>query len=151
MLASQSKKIAVLVLVVGILSLVLGGVFIAQGFSKANLITDAMVLEKASYSAEDAKGMIAGIIDTPKEAQVMAGILREHRIHNSGHYTELERTDPSSDSILKAMTLENSLNLAQLGYGLTDVVKANGAFMIIIGLSLTVGSASVIRSGRGTS
>jgi len=105
-------------------------------------------MEKVTYSGAD--GTIDGIIDTPQEAQVMADITRDHRFQSYGYYSELQRDDPKRDGILKAMTIENSLNLARMGSGLAQVVEAIGAFMAIIGLTLAVGGVSVIRSSRQT-
>ena len=69
------------------------------------------------------------------EAQFMANTLREHRL-DLGVYSELARDDPRRDTILKAMTMENSLNLAQLGYGMTTVVVISGIYMAIMGIAL---------------
>ncbi len=145
----HNKKLVVTVLLVAIISIAMGGFFISQGIGKSNLIVEAMRLEQVTYGGAD--GEIEGIIDTPQEAQIMANILREHRLESYGHYSELERDDPNRETILKALTMENSLNLAQLGYGLCDVVKATGAFMIVIGLTLGVTVVSMISQGRRTS
>ncbi|MFC1902643.1 hypothetical protein ACFLX4_01050 [Chloroflexota bacterium] len=143
MIGSSSKKLAVIVLIVGIASLVLGGMFIFQGIAKQNLITEAMRLENATYDSED--GAINGVIDCPEEAQIMAHVLREHRLERYGSYTELSRDDPNRATILNAMTMENALNLAQLSYGLTQVVQATGAFMILVGLTLEGSAITVVR------
>ncbi len=149
MVITGSTKLATMVLLVGILSVVMGGFFIYEGVAKSNLITTSMELEKVKYNSAD--GAINGIIDTRQEAAVMAGVLREHRVNDYGYYSELKRDDPKRDQILKAMTMENALNLAQLGYGLTDVVKANGVFMVMIGLTFILGAASVFRAGARAS
>lgn len=146
MVFSHSRKLAIVVLLVGVVSVVMGGVFIFESIDKSNLITEAMCLENVEYGGAD--GTIQGIIDTPAEAQVMAGILKEHRFENYGHYTELERDDPNRQKILNAMTMENSLNLAQMGYGLAEVVRYTGIFMVVIGLTLGVSTVSVIRSSK---
>ena len=149
MASAFSKKLAVFVLLVGVVSVVMGGVFIFQGIDKGNLVVEAMCAEKVEYGGAD--GTIVGIVDNTQEAQVIAGILREHRIENYGFYTQLERDDPNREGILKAMTMENALNLAQLGYGLSQVVWATGIFMVIIGITLGVGAISVIRSSKQNS
>jgi len=138
-----SKKLVIITLVLGLVSLIIGGTFIAQGFDKSRLITETMRLEKATYTGEDAKGLISGVIDTAQEAHAMAEVLKEHRLAQ-GIYTELKRDDPKRATILQAMTMENSLHLAYLGFGLATVVKAVGAFMIIVGLALGLGAYSVI-------
>lgn len=141
MVITQSKKLATLVVIVGIVSIVMGTFFIIQGFAKSNMITKAMSSESITYSG--AGGTIVGSIDTAQEAQAMADVLKEHR-QAMGVYTELKRDDPARQTILNAMTMENSLNLAQIGFGLTQVVEATGAFMILLGLTLGAGGTATI-------
>ncbi len=143
---ANKRVLATLLLVVGVLSLVMGGVFVAQGFSKSAMITQAMRAQKVSYAGAD--GKINGIIDTATEAQTMAGILEQHRAEQFGYYSELKRDDPNRDQILKAMTMENALNLAVMGYGLTDVVKAVGLFMGLIGLTFVASGVILTRPGK---
>ncbi|MFC1910108.1 hypothetical protein ACFLXC_02295 [Chloroflexota bacterium] len=144
MVITASRKLAAILLVAGLLSVVLGGVFIAQGFAKSSLITLAMTDEKIQYNAAD--GSIIGVIDTPQEALTMSNVLKDHRLTNYGIYSELGRDDPNRDQILKAMTMENSLNLAQMGYGLTDVVKISGVWMVVIGLTFATMGGAGLRS-----
>ncbi|MBU2607963.1 MAG: hypothetical protein KKF26_01445 [Chloroflexi bacterium] len=139
-----NKKVASILLIAGVFSIVMGAVFISQAISKRSLILQTMLVEKVSYEAAD--GAIQGIVDTPEEALVMAGILADHRRENYGLYVELARDDPNRAQILKAMTMENSLYIAQLGYGLTEVVQANGIFMLVIGLALGTTGAYGIRA-----
>lgn len=127
-----TRYLAVVVLILGVIGLGIGAAFIIQGIDKNNVITEAMLIEQVTYTGSEE---IAGVIDTPEEAQLMAGILREHRL-DVGVYTQLERDDPRRDTILNAMTMENSLNLAQLGYGVTTVVIVSGIFMVVMGLAL---------------
>ncbi len=146
MITASKKSLAIILIMAGVISLVFCGVFVYQGFSKSNLIAAAMRIEKASYGS--AEGDIVGIIDTSSEASVMSSVLREHRLERYGVYTELERDDPNRETILKAMTMESALNLAILGYGVTDVVKANGAFMGIIGITFIFSGIIVARSSK---
>lgn len=143
MVITRSKKLAIWVVVVGIVSMALGASFIVQGFAKSNLITKAMIAENITYGG--AGGTIVGIIDTPQEAQAMANILEEHHLA-MGNYSQLKKDDPARQTILNAMTMENSLNLAQIGFGLTQVVEATGAFMILVGLTLGAGGMATILS-----
>ena len=143
MVITQSKKLAALVMVVGIVSIVLGAFFISQGFAKSDEITKAMVSENITYGG--AGSTINGIIDTSQEAEEMANVLYEHR-SAMGNYSQLKRDDPARQTILNAMTMENSLTLARLGFGLTQVVEASGVFMVLIGLTFVAGGAAVVRS-----
>jgi hypothetical protein len=129
---SISKRISILVLIAGLIAIVAGGVFIGMGFQKASMITEKMAEQQVTYTG--AGGIINGIIDTPAEAQAMSDVLAEHQA-SLGIYSQLAKDDPNRATILNAMTMENSLNLAIMGYGLTDVVKASGAFMVVVGLA----------------
>jgi len=126
----------IVLLIFAVISVAFGIAFIQQGFSKNAMISEALASEKVTYAAEDAQGAIAGVIDTSAEAMVMAEILKEHRTHNYGYYSELKRDDPAREQILKAITMENSLNLAQLSFGLVTVIIITGVFMIVVGLAL---------------
>ncbi len=131
---TRNRNLGRVILLLGVVALVIGAVFIGQGVTKGNLITEAMQIEQVTFGGEEGEG-ITGIIDNAEEAQLMANVLREHRL-DIGIYTELDREDPRRETILKAMTIENSLNLAQLGYGMTTVVIVSGVFMIIMGIAL---------------
>ena len=136
-MANKNSKIAVIVLLLfAVISVAMGAVFISQGIAKNDLLIQTMAAEKVAYAAPDANGAIKGVIDTPEEAAIMSGVLKDHRVKDYGYYSELKRDDPKRDQILKAITMETSLNLAQLGFGLVTVVESTGAFMIIMGLAL---------------
>ena len=146
MVTANKRGLSIVLIAAGVIALVFGVVFIAQGFMKSGLITEAMQIEKATYGSAD--GEIDGVIDTSNEAQVMAGVLRDHRMTNFGVYTELERDDPNRETILNAMTMENALNLAVLSYGVTDIAKASGGFMLVIGIALTATGVLVARARK---
>ncbi len=147
MLNNLSRKVAVLVLVFGLIAIGLGGFFVKTGFDKANYLTQQMAAQEITYSG--AGGSINGVIDTPQEAQVMADILKEHSAE-LGNYSQLARNDPNRQQILNAMTMTNSLEMAVMGFGLTDVVKASGAFMVLVGFTFVLISVAAIRERAGT-
>lgn len=136
-MTNKSQKIGVIILLLfAVISVAMGAVFISQGIAKNDLLVSALAAEKVTYSSDDANGAIKDVIDTPEEAAVMSHILSEHRMDSYGYYSELKRDDPGREQILKAITMENSLNLAQMGFGLVTVVETMGAFMIVMGLAL---------------
>lgn len=120
------------IMLLGMVSLVIGGVFIAEAVVKDRELYTALKEEKVNYNAEGAN---LGLIDTPDKAVQMAAVLKGHRFEQ-GIYTELPRNDPKRATILDAMTLENSLHIAHLGHGVVQVVTAAGVGLIIIGLAL---------------
>ncbi len=126
-----TRYLAIMVLLLGVVSLALGITFIVQGASVRAMITERVVEERATSGAEG----VEGIIDTPEEVIATSDYLRGHRM-DSGIYTELERDDPNRDTILNAMTMENSMNLATLSYGVTTIATVSGVFMLIVGIAL---------------
>jgi hypothetical protein len=139
------RKLAMIVIAVGLVAVVIGGLFIGLGFQKSQLITDKMAEQAITYTG--AGGDIQGIIDTPQEAEVMANVMSEH-LKGIGNYSELPRDDPKRAQILQGMTIENSLQLAVMGSGLTDVVKGSGAFMILVGGVFALIGVSAFRNRR---
>jgi len=133
---------AIVVLLLGVVSLAMGVVFVVQGTTKSEWMKDAMRVEKLTFGVEEsavAKGQVA---DSTEEAQTAADTIREHRRGISPTYQELlgeGRYDPTNPDHLKyaqALNLENYLYLAVLGLGVTDVVLASGVFMIVMGIAL---------------
>ncbi len=129
-----NRHLGKVVLLLGVVALVIGVVFIGQGIVKNNMITEAMQAEQITYGGAEE---IDGFIDTAAEAKLMADVLREHRLEDYGIYSELGREDPNRATILKAMTMENSLNQAQMGFGLVTVVIVIGIFMVITGIAVS--------------
>jgi hypothetical protein len=135
---SKNKLAMMFLLAFAVISLVFGATFIYQGVNANNMLIQGLAAEKVTYAAEDAKGAIKGVVDTPEEAVVMSNILKAHRVNDYGYYAELKRDDPKRDQILKALTMENSLNLAQIGFGLATVIIVIGVFMLVQGAALFI-------------
>ncbi len=133
-MTTVNRNLGKVVLFLGMVALVIGVVFIVQGVVKNNMITEAMQMEQITYGGSEE---IEGFIDTSAEAKLMAGVLMEHRIEDYGIYSQLDREDPNRATILKAMTMENSLNLAQMGFGMVTVVVVSGIFMVIMGIAVS--------------
>ncbi len=138
-----NRNLGKVVLLLGLVALVFGTVFIGQGIAKNTMITEAMQVEQITYGGAEE---IEGVIDTAAEAELMAGVLKEHRME-IGVYSELDREDPQRDTILKAMTIENSLNQAQMGFGIVTVVIVSGIFMVIIGIAVSGTGLMLYRLG----
>jgi len=136
------RKAALVMILLGVVAIALGGFFVQLGFDKANYLTEKMLEQNITYTA--AGGTIVGAIDTPQEAQEMADVLQEHSAA-IGNYSQLKRDDPNRQQILNALTMTNSLEMAVMGFGLTDVVKASGAFMILVGAGFLLIAVPAIR------
>jgi hypothetical protein len=136
------KYLAIAVITIGIVAIVVGGVFIYQSIDKESWMKEAMRLEKITLGLSEEAIANGDIIDTPEEAQAAGDIIRGHRSNIAKTYGDLlggERFDPENPEHLvyaQALNMENYLYLAVLGFGVTTLALATGAFMIIVGLAL---------------
>ena len=152
------RYLGILAMVLGVVGLVAGIVAVRQGGDIMTQVTDAMVLERVTYGGDLVKltpagvvpveGTMDGFVDTQIEAQYMADVLKAHR-SETGYYTELDREDPARQSILNAMTIENSLTLAQTGFVAGDMATKLGGVLAIIGIAIVGLGVGLYRlSGR---
>ena len=127
------SKVAVTVaIVLGIGMVVLGSIFIVMGLDARGDIREALVKENV-ITSKDAPipGVLVRDADTAK-AQAVA--IESHTFGRFGPYSSMERDDPNREAYLKGLTLRNSLNLAVVGFGLTDLAVGLGAVTIVLGL-----------------
>lgn len=151
---SFTKGLAYLVLLLGAAAIVIGGVFIGLGMSKANLLTTAMQDEQITLGI-DTDAISAGeVIDTAAEAELAGDTVREHRHGISPTYGDLlaggryDPTNPTQLTYAQALNLENYLYLAVLGFGVTQLAMGAGAFMIITGIGLAAAGIVIVRIQR---
>jgi len=136
------RYLAILVLLLGVVSVVIGAVFVAQAVEKDNWMSEAMRVEHVTLGLDEAAVAKGEVVDTAKEAQIAGDTIREHRRNIAQTYDELlggGRYDPNNPqhlSYAQALNMENYLYLAVLGFGVTTVIIGVGAFMIITGFAL---------------
>ena len=144
----MSRYLAIVVIICAVISLAIGIVFIQQGFAKEAFLTEAMQQEEITMDG------VEGIVDTPQKAQTAGDTVREHRHGIAPTYGDLlgggrfDPTDLQQLSYAQALNLENYLYLAVLGFGVTTVVIASGAFMTIMGIALGATGVVLFRLAR---
>lgn len=143
MIGRLSNKVALVIVAIGIIAIAAGGLFVTLGFQKSAMISDRMTQQAITYAGAGSE--IEGVIDNAYEATVMANVLNEHS-RELGSYSQLARDDPKRAQILDALTIESSLQMAVMGFGLTDVVKGAGAFMILTGAGFILLGVVGVRS-----
>lgn len=148
------RKLAIAVALLGVIGIVFGGVFIAQGIAKQNLIQTAMREEKVTYLLPEEEIAKGNVIDTAAEAEKVANTVKEHRHSIAPSYDALmaggkyDPTNPQHLLYSQAINLENYLYLGVLGLGLTQVVTASGVFMVVTGLALGGTGLALLRLGK---
>ena len=131
------RNLGLEIIVFGVIALVMGIVFLQQGFDKEAWLVQAMQQEQIEMP--DGSGRI---VNNAELAQAAGDLVREHRRGIAPTYGELlggERfnpNDPTQLTYVQAMNIENYLYLAVSAFGVFTVVKAVGAFMILMGLGL---------------
>ncbi len=133
---TRVRNLGIIVIIFAVISLVMGVVFLQQGYAREAFLVEAMAQEEITLEG------VEGIIDTAGEAQVAGDTVREHRHGIAPTYGDLlggERfnpADPRQLTYAQALNLENYLYLAVASFGVFTIAKAMGGFMIIMGLAL---------------
>ena len=146
-----TRGLAVLIMVLGLVAIVIGGVFVGQGFAKNNLIVDRMEIEQVTLALDPDNPDEYTLVTDITSAQEAADIIAEHRRNIAPTYQELlgdgryDPTNPAHLSYAQAMNLENYLYLAVAAFGLVQVALASGAFMIVTGVALIGTGWALIR------
>ena len=138
------RLLAVAVMLGGLVSLVIGIVFIAQSVSVKALVTEGLADEgqTSQLPAEGEEGYFEGnVVDTAKEATAVADYLLGH-MHNTisedgtDRYNNLPRDSEERASYLDGFSLVTGLNLAVTAFGVAQIALAAGVVMITSGLAL---------------
>jgi hypothetical protein len=149
-----TRGLAILVLFLGVVAVVLGGVFIGMGFAKDNLLVTAMQDEKITLGIPTDKLAAGEVIDSAKEAEIAGDTVREHRHGIAPTYGDLlggkqyDPTNPQQLTYAQALNLENYLYLAVLGFGVTQLAIGSGAFMVVTGIALGATGVALHRLNR---
>ena len=148
----MNSKVSILGLVViifGVIALAMGIVFVQQGFEREAWLVQTMASEQIALP--DGSGTI---VNNASLAEAAGDIVREHRHGIAPTYGDLlgdehfNPTDPMQLTYAQALNLENYLYLAVTAFGVFTVVKASGAFMIVMGLALGATGYSLWSLGR---
>ena len=137
-----NRGLAIAVLLLGVVAIVLGGIFIGQGISKNNMLVQVMRTEKITLGVPSENLVEGEVIDSASEAQLAGDTVREHRHGISPTYGDLlggekfDATSPVQLTYAQALNLENYLYLAVAAFGLAQVAIVSGAFMVLTGLAL---------------
>jgi hypothetical protein len=143
----SSKNIGTVVLLLGLVCLVIGGIFIWQSIDVKSSVVNQMKIMNESYGGDPeyitADGEIIlypkkidGIIDTQWEAKYVADTLMAHRLTDYAPFTQMERDDPARATVIQGMTMETALTAAQMGFGISTMALGIGVFMAVTGLAL---------------
>ena len=144
---STVSILAIAVIALSLVSVIMGIVFLQQGFSKQSWMASTMKEEQITFEVNGTET----VIDSAKKAQIAGDTVREHRHAIAPTYGDLlggERfnpEDPRQLTYAQALNLENYLYLAVATFGLITVVLASGASMIVTGLALGLTGLALLK------
>ena len=129
------SKIAVsLAMLLGLGMVALGVIFISMGYDARTDIREALLKEKVITGGDSAiPGVLVEDVETAKAQQ---DYIEDHTFGRFGPYSGMERDDPNRDVYIKGLTLRNALNLAVVGFGVTDLAIGVGWITVVLGLMI---------------
>jgi hypothetical protein len=140
------RKLGIVVLLIGVVSVVIGAVFIGEGMSKDMWIKDTMRQEKVTLGLTQEQVAKGDVVDNAKEAQAAADKVRGDRHQIASTYTDLiapsggkyDPTNPKDLSYTQALNLENYLYMAVLSFGVIQEIIGTGVALILMGIAFGI-------------
>ncbi|HEU4759686.1 MAG TPA: hypothetical protein VFT91_06855 [Dehalococcoidia bacterium] len=131
-------------LALGVVFIAAGIYMVAEGRSAKDEVRQAIVSEHITTS-EDAS-IPNQPVDDAATAKSQANAIEAHvmKITGGKTYAELPRDDPNRPTVLNSVTLRSALNLAVMGFKVSDLVIGMGAFMIVIGATFVLFMAPAV-------
>jgi hypothetical protein len=120
--------------VIGI-GFIVGGIYMMlEGQEAYDEVQDAVLAENI-VTPEDATIPNVRVTDA-ETARAQAAVIEKHYLEQTGGktYAELDREDPNRETAFRAATLRTSLNLAVMGFKVSELVIGMGVFMAAIGV-----------------
>jgi len=131
-------------LILGVVFVAAGVYMVTEGQNAKDEVRNAIVAENI-ITAEDAS--IPNVqVNSAATAKAQAEVIEKHYLGITGDrtFSELDRDDPLRDTAFTAANLRTSLNLAVMGFKVSELVIGMGAFMIVIGATFVVLMAPAI-------
>lgn len=151
------KVVSLLVVVIGIVSLVIGAVFIGIAVQKNNYLVNSLREQKVTLGLTQDQINNGEFVDSAAEAQTAADTLAEHLQSIAPTFGDLTaqnpngRFDPTNPTNLdygQGLNMENSFNMVVMGFGVIQATMATGAALIIIGLGIGATGVVLFRLSR---
>ena len=120
-----------------ILVIVAGAVFIVAGGFTWFVIRGQLADEKIVVS-DDAEHFAGWDVNGPFTAYAQANVIEEHGLEASGGktYAELDREDPTRQTVMDASFLRSSLFTSVVAFGVAFMAAGLGVVLIAIGIAL---------------
>lgn len=149
----RTKYLSMLVLLLGVGVMVVGAVFIGLAIQKNNFITKSLRDQQITLGLtkdQIAKGML---VDNAAAAQVASDTLATHLKSIAPTYGALmtasggkyDPTNPQDLTYTQGLNMENSMNIAILGFGVIQETIGVGIALIVLGLLGAAAGLTLLR------
>ena len=120
-------------LAVGLVLLGGGAYMVLAGMQTRNEIRDELRAEQVTTSGDTPRPGV--LVEDAETARMQADAIKEHTLGTWGPYSELPREDPRRAQFIDGVTLRSALNMAVMGFGVTDLVIGGGLIILLAGLA----------------
>lgn len=123
--------------VLSILIIIAGVILIGAGTVTWFVVRDQLAAEKITVS-DDADFAAGKPVEGPFTAYAQAEVINDHALEASGGltYAQLDRDDPTRDTVMTASFLRASLFTSVVAFGVAFFAAGIGVLMILIGWAL---------------
>jgi hypothetical protein len=141
--------------VLSVLVIIAGAIFIVAGVVTWFVVRDQLADEKIVVS-DDAEHFGGWDVDGPLTAYAEADAIETHALEASGGktYAELDREDPTRETVMTASFLRSSLFTSVVAFGISLMAAGLGLVLIAIGAGLLLAArrlSTALANGAATS
>jgi hypothetical protein len=152
----NSKYLAIIVSMLGVVVILIGAVFVGLSVQKNNYITQSLREQKITLGLSAEQVAQGQVVDNAASAQVAAETLGKHLKSIAPTYGDLmaantktggkyDPTNPSNLTYTQGLNLQNAMNMAVMGYGVIQATMATGLALIVLGLGVGLGGLVLVR------
>lgn len=120
-------------LTVGLVLLGAGGFMAQQGVATRDMIREELRAEQVMTSGDTERPGV--LVDDAETAQMQADAIREHTLGTWGPYSELDGDDPRRAQFIDGVALRTALNMAVMGFRITDLLVGTGLLVVLAGVA----------------
>ena len=120
-------------LAVGLVLLGGGAYMVFAGLRTRDELRQELRAEQVMTSDDTARPGV--LIEDAETARMQADAIKQHTLGTWGPYSELPRDDPRRAQFIDGVTLRTALNMAVMGFGVTQLVIGGGLIILLAGLA----------------
>ncbi len=153
----NKQYLAMLVVVLGIVSVAIGAAFIGLAAQKNNYITNELRQQNVTVGLTKEQIANGEIVDNARKAQIAAETIAKHLQSISPTYNDLmalnpsgkyDPADPNDLKYTQGLNMENSFNMAVLSFGVIQETMVTGTALIVIGIAVGATGFMLFKLGK---